>query len=179
MDEGDAGSDTAWGGSVDMIAMYNRLQYFVDRSTTNSSYVYDRYTEVGVNGQTKVNNEASGRMYTRASDPLQGSFVFSQPQGPYTYLHGGTTIFETKYELGDDTTAYLISSSNGNYISVNGTSITSTTNANLAAKWFFSNGIDGGYISTLTNGFMHYLNNDNGTLTLTQSKNTMGETQMV
>jgi hypothetical protein len=171
--EGDAGSDNGWGGSVNMADMHKRLQFFRSNSTTTTNYVYDRSVEVGVEGKpTNTLSESTGTFYTKSTDPLQGYFVFSSNSAQYTYLHGGTTITETEYYLGDYTTAYLIFNSNGNYLSVNGESITSTTDSTKAAKWFFSNGTNGGYISTLTNGFLYYLTNSDGTLTLSRNHTT-------
>ena len=164
--EGADGVEGGWGGSVDMKSMHARLQSIRGAATTNSNYVYDRYIEIGLNGQTNTLSEKTGTMYVKNNNPAQGSFVFSSTSTQYTYLHGGTTIFETKYIYGSDTTAYLISDGSGRYLSVNGTSITSSTDANTAAKWFFSAGQSGGYISTVTNGFLYYLTNTNGTLSL-------------
>lgn len=172
VNEGASGSDGGWGGSVDMNAMFTRLQHFRSNSTTNNSYVYDRYLEIGVNGQSNIISESTGTMYTSNSNPAQGHFVFSSTSTRYTYLHGGTTIYETKYELGGDKTAYLISDSGGRYLSVNGTSITSTTDSAAATKWFFSDGLNGGYISTVTNGFSYYLTNTNSTLSLSRTQST-------
>lgn len=170
--EGDAGIENSWGGSVDMKSMFNRLQSMRVSSTTNNNYVYDRYIEVGVNGETNVLSESTATFYTNYSNPSRGSFVFSSNSSQYTYLHGGTTIFETKYSYGDDAPAYLISDGSGRYLSVDGTTITSTTNPSSAAKWVFSEG-QSGYISTVTSGFLYYLTNTNGNLTLSRNQNTV------
>lgn len=169
--EGNDGVEGGWGGSVDMESMFTRLQTIRRSATTNSSYVYDRHIEVGLNGEKNTLSESTATMYTDYSDPAKGSFVFSSNSSQYTYLHGGTTIYETKYSLGTDTTAYLISDGSGRYLSASGTSVVSTTNAAQAAKWFFSNGDSGGYISTVTNGFPYYLSNTSGTLSLSRNQN--------
>lgn len=173
--EGDQGVENSWGGSVDMYSMFTRLQDIRIASTTNNNYVYDRYVEVGVNGQTNVLSESRATFYTNYTNPLMGSFVFSSNSSQYTYLHGGTTIFETRYSYGDDEPAYIISNGSGRYLAVNGTTVTSTTDPSSAAKWFFSKGQSGGLISTVTNGFMYYLNNSNGILNLSRSPDTMWE----
>jgi len=171
--EDNNGVDSGWGGSVDMKSMFTRLQSIRSSATTNNSYVYDRYLEIGLNGETNTLSESTATMYTNYSNAAQGSFVFSSNSSQYTYLHGGTTIYETKYSYSaEDTTAYLISDSSGRYLCVDGTSITSTTNAATATKWFFSDGLNGGYISTVTNGFLYYLTNTNGTLSIGRAQNT-------
>lgn len=168
--EGNDGVEGGWGGSVDMVSMFTRLQSIRKSSTTNNSYVYDRYIEIGANGETNTLSESTATMYTDYSDPAKGSFVFSSNSPQYTYLHGGTTILETKYSYGESTTAYLISNGSGRYLSVSGTSIASVTDAAVSAKWLFSNGDSGGYIYTVINGFPYYLTNANGTLSLTKNK---------
>ena len=74
--EGDQGVENSWGGSVDMYSMFTRLQDIRIASTTNNNYVYDRYVEVGVNGQTNVLSESRATFYTNYTNPLMGSFVF-------------------------------------------------------------------------------------------------------
>ena len=132
--EGDQGVENSWGGSVDMYSMFTRLQDIRIASTTNNNYVYDRYVEVGVNGQTNVLSESRATFYTNYTNPLMGSFVFSSNSSQYTYLHGGTTIFETRYSYGDDEPAYIISNGSGRYLAVNGTTVTSTTDPSSAAS---------------------------------------------
>ncbi|MGI6279799.1 MAG: hypothetical protein ACOYJS_04480 [Acutalibacteraceae bacterium] len=172
--EGSDGVESGWGGSLDMYSLYSRLQSIRGSyATTDNNYVYDRYVEVGVDGTTNILSEST-HAFNTYRDPDIGSFVFATTSdNSFTYLHGGTTIFETKYSYGNNATAYFITDGNGRYLTVDGTDITSTTNSSSAAKWFFSNGQNGGYISTVTAGFQYYLININGSLYLSRTADTV------
>lgn len=65
---------------------------------------------------------------------------------------------------------YIISQ-NGNYLKINGSTISNTTNITDATQWTFSNGASGGYISATLNGTTYYLRNNGGGLSLTSDIN--------
>ena len=173
----DAGN--AWGGSIDMKSMYNRLLSVQNGASSTFSFPHVRNITTDING--KVTTEYSDfQSETRENYRIYdagpgGRMTFNRfatdteaPQydigaggwtyTPYLYLYGGlpasmttNNVTKTQYD------GYRISDGT-NYLNVSGTSIVSGTNAATATEWFFSNeAARDGVISRVMNGKTYYL----------------------
>lgn len=69
--------------------------------------------------------------------------------------------------LTTNTSGTLIGDGHGNYLSLSGSTVTNVTDAAGATIWTFSNGANGGYISTTSGNTTYYLRDNNGLKTAT------------
>ena len=164
----------AWGGSIAMDKVFFRVQQISNSATTNSSYVYERYYINYEGGNEKVIELVTSKKVFFDED--QGGFVFSPRTNStaYNYLSGGTREYKLKYTYESNATAYYITVKSGNnnnttnYLTFSGSSITNSTTQNNASKWFF----DDGYIYTVYNDLVYYLNGTTSAVSCSLSKST-------
>ena len=168
------GAGNAWGGSIDMLSLYNRLNVF--RTATGnrqSSYVSSETVVVDeVDGDRKVTDQSTSSTLIRQYDSKSpaGSFSFSYNNTSYSneqyiYLMGKdcalthtkkvTAITKKKNFLD----GFLISDGNGHYLNLNAakTGFVSGTSTDSATVWAQDNE---GHIFTIDNetGYYYYLN---------------------
>jgi len=172
------GDGQGWGGSIDMGAMFSRLQAIMNGATINTSYVYKRTDLESATGKiiTLSTEKAEKKVY---ADENIGSFVFSRRNDgyseQYTYLSGGTSVTKYKYSYGEETIAYYIKDGE-NYLRLNGTNLQNTTGLSLATKWIFSDGENGGTVYADVDGIPYYLMANRTTLTVSEMRSTSSPT---
>ncbi len=135
------GEDAGWGGSVDMQAMYNRIEDIQRRATQSTIPVNEYYTNTDLNGA----GTSTARIQTFKDDQI-GSFVW-YPYGNndfssnFNYLGGGIQSIENHYTT-ESKTGYRIHNGN-NYVTNSGTTLNYTSYTgkavNNAAVWTLSN----------------------------------------
>ena len=174
------GAGNAWGGSIDMLSLYNRLNVFrTAAGTSQTSYVSSETVVVDEIAETrKVMDQIPSSTLIRQYDSNSpaGSFSFSYnaysngsfSNEQYIYLMGKVlgeesptptktvTTITKKNEFLD---GFLISDGNENYLNLNAekTGYVSGTSDVSATVWAQDNG---GHIFTIDNetGYYYYLN---------------------
>lgn len=172
-----SGSINAWGGSIDMESMFNRLTTYQNNATTLSlaSAVKTQTVTVDVSGTYSTNSTYYGgsfKEYYDSGTPLKGSYSFSlRTDGAtsYIYLYGHKAM--TKIVTTNTLASYKLYNGT-NYISVSGTSIVNVTNSASAAAWYFTNFSGTGYIYTIIGGTRYYFYCPSTTLSLSTSAST-------
>ena len=157
--------DPSWGGSVNMLEMFERLYTIAGSATRNNNYVYEKDVIDNINGTTSERNVTSARAYTYRNTQ-RGSFVFSSyasnsnatddGDGNYLYLSGGTRCYPYK-QVETQVSGGQAISYNGHFLGVSGTSI-----ADHQDGWRFNNNI----LSIVLSGVTYYLTHN---LTLSTS----------
>lgn len=139
-----AGSeDPAWGGSVNMKKMYDRLYDIADDyTTTHNNYAFEKDIVTKVDGTTFERDALTGYAYTYRNRE-EGSFVFTRysanagPLSNFMYLNGGTRYHQFKQIQTTSNTGFTIRSGNGNnarYLGIQNGAI-----ANVQTGWFIDN----------------------------------------
>ena len=128
------GDTTGWGGSVDMLKMYNRLYSIAGSATRNNDYVYEKNALTQLNGTVTETNKTTARAYTYR-DREEGSFVFSAyannstaNNGNYLYISGGTRVYTShigEVSRNDGFTIY----NNNRYLGISNGTISNTNTA--------------------------------------------------
>ncbi|MCQ2771678.1 MAG: hypothetical protein MJ238_00155 [Bacilli bacterium] len=166
---GNEGSESAWGGSINMKSMYSRLNSIRSSSATRTTnYVYARNDYVSGTTITSTNS-TNNYIWTYLNNKTNynekyGSFVFANAsesntiQNPqYIYLSGGTHVTRTTQST-DQTTAYRFYITNNNrnyYLNINNArnGVTSSTTANT--YW----ALDGkNHLYTVAGNITYFLN---------------------
>ena len=143
--------EAAWGGSVNMQKMYNRLYAIAGQATANSSYAFEKEMVTRPNGTTFERDKTTGYAYTYRSQ-TEGSFVFTRynqangPRSDYMYISGGTRYSPIRQTTTSKSGYYI--SYNGHYLGVNGTNIVDHQDG-----WEFSNNL----LSITIDGVKYYL----------------------
>jgi hypothetical protein len=176
-----SGTTLGAGGSIEMDKIFNRLTSIRTSSTSTSisGAVESETSTYASNGTTLLSSSSSNysgafKQYYNAS---KGSFCFSRSDSSsFIYLYGGQTIdvngtavnklftTVTKTVLGK----YLFSNGT-NYLSLNNTTITSTTSSSAATRWALTNptsGETGSIIATINSQAYYLYVNSSGSLAL-------------
>ena len=144
--------DPAWGGSVNMQKMYDRLYAIAGQATTHNNYAFEKDIVTKVDGTTFERDALTGYAYTYR-DREEGSFVFSRypdnngPRSNFMYLNGGTRYHQIKQVETTRNDGHYISY-NGHYLGVNGTTL-----ADHQDTWLFENN----RLSIIINDTTYYL----------------------
>ena len=164
---GGDGDNTGWGGSVKMLDIFTWLSAIRDSnsvSSTNGSYITNRTDVVSLNGTHRTISTSTGSKRTATVENF-GSFIYTTLGDAYNFMSGATKVTEYKYAYTDENADLYYITDGTNYLSFNGSRITNETNPDNATKWYITNGVNGGIISTVYNGDLYYLTVDNGTIT--------------
>ena len=171
----DTGTGDDWGGSIDMVSLFERIQHFRPNSTNRQDLdITYRYLDDEPDGQS-VTTTQNLYSYTGNTGSDYSGNVFMNTQstssggGTRYYLVGGHFARNAFYETYDITSGWYITDGSGNYLNRNNTSLTNGTTRNSATIWEFEDSEDGGegYIRTLNEDVYYYLRNNAGTLQLT------------
>lgn len=174
------GGGENWGGSIDMLSLYNRLTYFEGKVSTpnpNPTYVYNESYLNNTYENRVSSSTASYRRYSaNTGTDYAGNFnMTSHQNNNKVYLVGGHYVNKLYYTDYDEQ-GYYITDGNGHYLTYNGSSLTNTTSDN-ACIWHFTNTSGTAQIYTeyyntstlvLTS---YYLRNNNGSLTTATTNN--------
>ena len=178
------GHNEGWGGSIDMMSMFQRLNNIRSNasssSTTKTSLVQTTYNYSGTPGtpqNTTYSSGTYGKFYSpTGTNATVGNFIFmngsSGQANKYMYLGGGTRYIDTYnkyyehdgYEITDGTNYLCFDGSTG--------TLSNTTNESQATLWQFSDLFGEGYTTIYTeyNNNTYYLNR-NGTFLAAGSSN--------
>lgn len=163
------GESSGWGGSIDMLSMYNRLYNIYDRATNLSYGVQNDKITITINGDSttsSINNTGFFKQYYDADNPLIGRFTFSPYDAAATtktflYMYGKTALEKTvdTYQQSLQTmTGFRIRSTSSptTYLSINSNNntITNSSSEANAVIWAYD---DVNRIYTLINGSRLYL----------------------
>ena len=198
--ESGSGSDTGWGGSIDMKSMYDHIKPLYENSTIyqysskeNVSLSFDasgnaipsQSTVSETNVPSRVSWTDGGKGYDSYNSENDGgnttaqySFVQRQNTSQFLYLSGEATHTApltqniTAPTSPNGTTPQTISDGNGNYLALGKTGLNnSTSSSNGNTVWYFENDV----IYTLDpyhNFAKIYLYDDNGTLSTSSTAQT-------
>ena len=172
----DSGSGDDWGGSIDMVSLFERIQHFRP-NTTNSQdldithrYLDGEFDEDQVTTTQNLysyrgntGNNYSGNVFMNTKSTSSGG-------GTRYYLVGGHFERNAYYETYDITSGWYITDGGGNYLNRNNSSYTNGTNRNTATIWEFESTDGTGYIRTINEGTYYYLRNNAGTLQVTTNE---------
>ena len=165
VDQGDA---QGWGGSINMMSMFQRLDNIRRRATaTSTNYNYRSITTHPVTGAATTNNStySNGKIYTgTGANASIGNFNYLNPNDEFMYMSGGKININRYYSYYNHE-GYIIS--NGSrYLNNNDGRIENGTNQSTASRWHFVLGTS--TISSEYDGTTYYLYDNDGTLELTQ-----------
>ena len=168
-DNSSDGEGQGWGGTINMKKMFNRVQGVMKATNsaingtttaTNRSYIYAREEIKDLAGNIEVlsTSTTEKRVYVNSQ---VGAFVFSPRSSgsyseQYTYLSGGARVDSHTYRYGSEESVYYITDGEY-YLTLNGTAVSLTNDAQAATKWFMSNGLSGGEITAVVNNRLYYL----------------------
>lgn len=170
-DNTSGGPGQGWGGSIAMYDMFNFVQAMMGSATRNTNYVYAKSFVTTLNEESFLVSTGTTEKKVIYDKTLGAAFVFSPRSSnsysnAYTYLSGGLKNTYYTYEYSDtDVPLYYITNGN-NYITFNGTTVSSTTNRNNATKWYASEGTNGGILYAVINNTVYYLTLQNNSLTV-------------
>lgn len=171
--EENEGNANAWGGSIDMKSMYNRLlDINTNYATDKQRGIETQVINVDENGtvsteETYYNeNPAPFKEYYDESNPLKGSYTFSKynllfssDDTSFLCLFGKEEMTMTQISTIDSGLVTYISYQ-GNYLSVDPSTLTiiNTTTQEEATIWLFTGGANhDGTICTIINNKLYYL----------------------
>ena len=176
-DDDSQGGGENWGGSIDMLSLYNRLTDIQTKvSNVTVPYVYNESYLNSTYEDRVVANNASYRRYSKnTNNDFAGNFNLTSSQTNKVYLVGGHYVNKLYYTNYNEQ-GYYITDGNGHYLTYNGTALANTTMDN-ACIWHFTNTsgtaqIYMEYFNTSTLVLTsYYLRNNNGTLTTATTNN--------
>lgn len=149
------GEQTAWGGSMDMKKLFDRIKASTNSGTTNPSGWVDQeirdysseydYTVVDQTENGTSSNVTKLKTYTAPN----GTYLkyYKSNQTNYDLFQSLTALYKTVYSIridGNAVTGYKIHDNNDHYLNVvndsSGSEITTGNNADDATIWYFNNG---------------------------------------
>ena len=156
-----------WGGSINMMTMFQRLDNIRQRATaTTTTYTYRTTTTHQANGNTSSanTNYTSGKIYTgTGQNATIGNFNLLNPNDSYMYIAGGKVNVDKYYTY--YTHEGRVISNGTNYLNNNDGRIDNGNSITTATRWSFNLG--NSLISSEYNDSTYYLRNNNGTLEIT------------
>ena len=179
----EGGSSQGWGGSIKMLDIYNLIQNYGTNTNVeyqqNFDYIISRVDRVGLDGKrVTIDRETSSMIVadiiSRENGEAEhhGSFVFSQMSQGNTmdinFVSGSqqVTLFEYVKDENSSIPLYHITDGTGHYLSLNGTTITSTNQANATA-WYVEDTANGKVIYALVGNTIYYLNTSGASVVVT------------
>ena len=163
------GNNQGWGGSIDMMSMFQRLDNIRQRaSTTTSTYRYRTITNHNADGTTNTtpSNYTGGKIFTPTGNTASmGNFNLMAPNANYMYLGGGERVIDNYYEYYEHVGRYITDGTN--YLTFDGTNLSNSTSTTNATAWKFE--VYNGsvyYISTEYDGTTYYLYYNGGALAI-------------
>ena len=161
------GDSTGWGGSVNMLDMYNRLNN-VYRLSSEKSFAYRSVETYNAEGELmgSPSDTTYDAYYRYTSNPVIGNFSFINASGDYKYLQGGKRVKRQYYSYYEHSGRPITDGTN--YLTFNGSTLGNTTDESKATAWNFT--LYSGsvyYISTRYEQTDYYLYYNDGTLSIT------------
>ncbi len=173
----ESGNTQGWGGSINMVSLYERIYNMSQISSSISPYTWRTDTVHNANGTTSSQDypftsagDYSVKAYT--SRPAAGNLHFMNRSGnaQYRYIGGGAYHNDTYYSYYSHTGKPI--SDGTNYLTFDGSSLGSTTSESSATLWTMPEAGSSGTISTTYDGTTYYLYNNSGTLVASASNST-------
>ena len=179
----EGGSSQGWGGSIKMLDIYELIQNYQTNTNVeyqqNFNYIISRVDRVGLDGKRVTLDQETSSMIvadiiSRENGEAEhhGSFVFSQMSQGNTmdinFVSGSqqVTLFEYVKDENSSVPLYHITDGAGHYLSLNGTTITSTDKANATA-WYVEDTANGKVIYALVENTIYYLNTSGTSVVVT------------
>ena len=170
-------SGDAWGGSIDMLSLYNRIEY-MESNGTNPTYYATETTVTQADGTsvTAYSNPQIISQYIRnytdekAGSATLGAHYSSGWSTMYNYLLGAAdftvskTYINTTYS--HEEVGAVIASDGTHYLNATVTGIETGDSEDTATKWVFS-GVDSGTLETYIDDEVYYLSRSGTNLTIT------------
>ena len=167
----ESADDQGWGGSINMLDMFNRL-YNIEQVATGSSQVYKTITNYDADGNVMgTPTTSSYTFYRYNSRPAIGNFSSINRGNNWIYLQGGERKVDNYYSYYEHT-GYPITDGT-NYLTFNGTGLVNSTDSSHASLWRYT--LYSGtqyYITTTYNNTTYYLYNNNNALGIRTSTST-------
>lgn len=172
-DNNTTGMDADWGGSIDMLSLWERIYNFKYYGGSLQQYDINITKTYGgetlLSSVTNYSTQSYRYLYNEDSNHTRmGNYnIIDQSDSPQLkmYLGGGHSEKNTTYtSYNNYGTGHYICDSNNNYLTYLG-SITNQTSESAASVWVFSTGTSAIY--TYYNNTQVFLRNNNGTLTTT------------
>lgn len=158
-----------WGGSIDMMSMFQRIDNIRQRATTTTTnYVYRTITNHNADGTitSTPSTFTNDKIFTpTGANATVGNFNLMAPNANYMYLGGGERVIHNYYEYYSHTGRYITDGTN--YLSFDGTNLTNSTTTAAANVWTFE--VYNGsvyYIHTKYNDVTYYLYYSGGALAI-------------
>ena len=163
----DSGNTQGWGGSVNMLDMYNRLTK-INASSAQTNFAYRDVETYDADGN-KINTDSASYngFYFYTTKPKIGNFNIIRNTGNFRYLAGGKRVIKKYYSYYEHTGRYITDGTH--YLTFDGSTLSSTTDSKRALLWETPVKGGSGFISTKYENSTYYLRNNNGTLTATAS----------
>ena len=168
----ESSDDQGWGGSINMLDMFNRL-YNIEQVATNANQVYKTITNYDPDGNIMGTPTTSEYAYNRYHGrPAIGNFSSINRGNNYIYLQGGERKVENHYSYYEHT-GYPITDGT-NYLCYDGDGLINVTGSSAADKctlWKFQASSSQYYIYTEYEEQTIYLCFDNGSLSTRTTRN--------
>ena len=168
----ESSSDIGWGGSIDMLSMFQRLINIQNNAATNTDYIYKTQTTYNADGT--VNGTPTNSTYTSnyrySPNNKVGNFNFLNKNNSYMYMSGGKRKIDNYYSYYTHT-GYPITDGT-NYLNYTGSlgNLTGSNAESTCTLWTFTSaGNNVFYISTTYNNTTYYLYNSSNTLAINNS----------
>ncbi|SFB68238.1 hypothetical protein [Ruminococcus albus] len=189
---GNSGQGNAWGNTIDMKAMYDRLlgeyndlegkttrDYVSEDTITHNTDGTETHSPVTSPYPVTVSAGNNSSYYVRMSDETNdadASYAFIQRVDTtnFMYLYGDKEIAVvpvTGSEIWKYGSFYIKDGSTSNYLTVSGTSAVNSNSDNSASKWVFeqAGNADTYAIYTISNNSKRYLTASNGNLSISST----------
>ena len=180
----DAGDSDGWGGSINMVSLYQRIYNMTQISSAQSPFTWKNRTDHNVDGTTTNtpstytsgtygNNTYTFRSYS--GRPAAGNlhYVNRNDTKNYSYIGGGYVQQDRYYYLHEGKRI----SDGTNYLILDNGSIANSTTSSSATLWSMPEVGSAGTISTQYNGTTYYLRDNEGNLELYAGDNQSYRTQ--
>ena len=170
----------AWGGSIDMLSLYNRIEY-MESNGTNPTYYATETTVTQADGSsvTTYSNPQIISQYVRnyttekAGSATLAAYSTSAFTSSYNYLLGSADMDVTKTYVhtiySHEEVGAVIASDGTHYLNATTTEVVTGTDEATATKWVFS-GTDSGTLETYIDDEVYYLNRTGSGLTIGSDK---------
>ncbi len=162
------GESQGWGGSINMMSMFQRLDNIRRRATaTTTTYNYRTTTTHQANGSTSnaQSNYTDGKIFTGSGqNATVGNFNYLNPNESFMYIAGGK-INVDKYYTYYTHEGYVITNGT-NYLNNDDGKLDNGNSLGSATRWSFN--VGNSLITSQYNDSTYYLRNNNGTLQITQ-----------
>lgn len=177
------GEQTAWGGSMDMKKLYDRIFASVSAGTASFSYVNKELRRENDNGSYTViksqNGTSASTAKMKAWGGSNGTYIRSTASNTSNNFLSLTSLYKEEYTISKDgvVTGYKIHDGNNHYLSYNATNdeYETVTSADSASIWILDS--DGGLLTYDFNEYsediVRYLNGTTDLLvSMTSTKST-------